>query len=82
MPCTCLRNQPTSGVKSACLLVPRSGKVAMALKVRGGGQAEAVAKLVLVDAQGFIDGIGPMSKAPRFLASLGVQVHVFLGLGL
>ena len=35
---------------------------------------EAVEKLVLVDAQGFIDGIGPMSKAPRFVASLGVQV--------
>ena len=37
---------------------------------------EAVAKLVLVDAQGFIDGIGPMSTAPRFMASLGVQVRL------
>ena len=36
---------------------------------------DAVAKLILVDAQAFIDGIGPMSKAPRFLASLGVQVR-------
>lgn len=36
---------------------------------------EAVAKLVLVDAQGFIDGIGPVAKAPRFVASLGVQVR-------
>ena len=28
---------------------------------------EAVAKLCLVDAQGFIDGLGPMAKAPGFL---------------
>ena len=39
-----------------------------------------VNKLVLVDAQGFIDGIGPMSKAPRFLSVLGVQVLKSVGL--
>ena len=37
---------------------------------------EAVQKLVLVDAQGFIDGIGPMSTAPRWLSSLGVRVRL------
>ena len=36
---------------------------------------EAVQKLVLVDAQGFIDGIGPMSAAPGWLAGLGVRVR-------
>ena len=39
-----------------------------------------VDRLVLVDAQGFIDGIGPMSKAPRFLSVLGVQVLKSVGL--
>lgn len=37
-------------------------------------QGEWVDSLVLVDAQGFIDGIGPMSSMPRFLSVLGVQV--------
>lgn len=36
--------------------------------------SEWVKHLVLVDAQGFIDGIGPMSSMPRFLSTLGVQV--------
>jgi pimeloyl-ACP methyl ester carboxylesterase len=36
--------------------------------------SEWVTKLVLVDAQGFIDGIGPMASMPRFLSELGVQV--------
>ncbi|KAG2491423.1 hypothetical protein HYH03_010211 [Edaphochlamys debaryana] len=35
---------------------------------------ELVSKLVLIDAQGFIDGIGPMATAPRFLLNLGVSV--------
>lgn len=29
---------------------------------------------MLIDAQGFIDGIGPMAKLPRFFATLGVSV--------
>jgi len=36
--------------------------------------SEWVTSLVLVDAQGFIDGIGPMSSMPRFLSEIGVQV--------
>lgn len=43
-------------------------------------QNEWVEKLVLVDAQGFIDGIGPMSSMPRFLSVLGVQVLKSVGL--
>ena len=39
---------------------------------------DAVRKLVLVDAQGFIDGIGPMSRAPRWLATFGVRVRCHL----
>jgi hypothetical protein len=35
---------------------------------------QAVEKLVLIDAQGFIDGIGPMAKLPRALAAAGVWV--------
>ena len=35
---------------------------------------DKVAALVLVDAQGYIDGIGPMSEMPRFLADIGVAV--------
>lgn len=35
---------------------------------------DAVKKLVLVDAQGFIDGLGPWRVAPRFLINLLVQV--------
>lgn len=38
------------------------------------GNAHLVDKLVLIDAQGFIDGIGPLAKMPRFLSVLGVQV--------
>eukprot|EP00892_Ulva_mutabilis_P007562 jgi/Ulvmu1/5178/UM021_0195.1 len=37
---------------------------------------EAVSAVVLVAAQGYIDGIGPASKVPRFLTSWGVK---FLG---
>jgi pimeloyl-ACP methyl ester carboxylesterase len=33
-----------------------------------------VSRLVLVDAQGFIDGVGPMAALPRPLAALGVGV--------
>lgn len=43
-------------------------------------QHEWVEKLVLVDAQGFIDGIGPMSSMPRFLSIIGVQVLKSVGL--
>jgi pimeloyl-ACP methyl ester carboxylesterase len=35
---------------------------------------ELVQKLILVDAQGFIDGIGPLASMPRFLSVLGVQL--------
>ena len=35
---------------------------------------DAVKKLVLVDAQGFIDGLGPWRVAPRFVINLLVQV--------
>ena len=35
---------------------------------------ELVQKLILVDAQGFIDGIGPLASMPRFLSVLGVQI--------
>lgn len=35
---------------------------------------EAVSKIVLIDAQGFIDGIGPMASLPRPFAMLGVSV--------
>lgn len=31
-------------------------------------------KVVLIAAQGYIDGIGPMSKGPRFIARLGAQI--------
>jgi pimeloyl-ACP methyl ester carboxylesterase len=43
-------------------------------------QNEWVDRLVLVDAQGFIDGIGPMSSMPRFLSVLGVKVLKSVGL--
>lgn len=35
---------------------------------------EDLARLVLIDAQGFIDGIGPLATMPRFLSQLGVKV--------
>ncbi|MEW5305287.1 MAG: hypothetical protein WDW36_007839 [Sanguina aurantia] len=35
---------------------------------------KAVTGLVLIDAQGFIDGLGMMPKMPRFLAEWGVQL--------
>jgi len=35
---------------------------------------EAVEKLVLVDAQGFIEGLGPMGALPRPIAKVGVNV--------
>ncbi len=39
-----------------------------------------MSKLALIDAQGFIDGIGPMAKLPRPLAALGVSVLKTQGL--
>lgn len=36
--------------------------------------AELCQGLILIDAQGFVDGIGPMASMPTPLASLGVQV--------
>lgn len=35
---------------------------------------DMIDRLVLVDAQGFIDGIGPLATMPRFLSRLGVDV--------
>ena len=35
---------------------------------------DLVEKMILIDAQGFIDGIGPLATMPRFLSVLGVQV--------
>jgi pimeloyl-ACP methyl ester carboxylesterase len=35
---------------------------------------DAVARLVLVDPQALIDGLGPMAAAPRWLAAAGVAV--------
>lgn len=35
---------------------------------------EAVRGLVLIDAQGFIDGVGPMAMLPKPLAKLGIKV--------
>jgi len=35
---------------------------------------DMIDKLILVDAQGFIDGVGPLSSLPRILAVLGVRV--------
>jgi len=35
---------------------------------------EAVEKLVLVDAQGFIEGLGPMGALPRPVAKMGVNI--------
>lgn len=35
---------------------------------------EAVEKLVLIDAQGFIEGLGPMGALPRPIAKVGVNV--------
>lgn len=34
---------------------------------------QAVRKVVLIDAQGYIDGIGPAANAPRWVSKLGVQ---------
>ena len=36
---------------------------------------EAVHSLVLLNAQGFADGLGSMTLMPRFVASFGVQVR-------
>ena len=38
------------------------------------GLLQAVEALILIDSQGFIDGIGPMANLPRPLARLGVSV--------
>ena len=35
---------------------------------------DMVAKLVLIDAQGYIEGAGPMAGAPDFLARLGIRI--------
>jgi hypothetical protein len=35
---------------------------------------QAVSKVVLIDAQGYIDGIGPTAAAPRWVAGLGTRL--------
>ena len=57
------------------------GKFCLAGASLGGAAAIQVAAtnpqcagLVLIDAQGFVDGIGPMSFLPQPVAQLGVQV--------
>lgn len=35
---------------------------------------DVVKACVLIDAQGFVDGVGPMAQLPKFLAEAGVQV--------
>lgn len=47
------------------------GTVAIDYAVNHGEDLE---RLVLIDAQGFIDGIGPLASMPRFLSVLGVKV--------
>ncbi|PSC68832.1 hypothetical protein C2E20_7602 [Micractinium conductrix] len=47
------------------------GTVAIDFAAEHGDDVE---RLVLIDAQGFIDGIGPMASMPRFLSQLGVRV--------
>ena len=37
-------------------------------------EPEMVKGLILIDAQGFVDGVGPMASLPRPLAQVGVQV--------
>ena len=55
-----------------CVVVGASlgGTVAMDFALR---HADAVNKVVLIDAQGYIDGIGPASQAPRWVSKLGVS---------
>jgi pimeloyl-ACP methyl ester carboxylesterase len=36
--------------------------------------ADAVKGMVLIDAQGFVDGVGPMASLPKPIAKLGVQL--------
>ena len=40
----------------------------------GGGNGSFVRGMVLIDAQGFVDGIGPMSYLPSPLARLGIRI--------
>ena len=56
-----------------CVLLGSSLGGAIALDFAA-AHPEAVLQLVLLDAQGFIDGIGPMANLPRPLAALGVKV--------
>lgn len=59
-------------VKRRCILVGASlgGGIGILLATK---YPDLVSKLVLIDAQGFIDGSGP-SNIPNFLARFGVQV--------
>jgi hypothetical protein len=34
---------------------------------------QAVSQVVLIDAQAYLDGVGPVSNAPKFVINLGVQ---------
>ena len=62
--------------------VPKGRPVVLVGASLGGAKAldfahtypEAVSSLVLIDAQGFIDGIGPMGGLPRVFAELGVKL--------
>ena len=60
-------------IKSPMIVVGTSlgGAIAMDFALE---YPQAVKKLVLVDAQGFIDGLGPWRVAPKFLINLLVQV--------
>lgn len=56
-----------------CVIVGASlgGTIAMDFALN---YEQAVQKVVLIDAQGYIDGIGPAAKGPRWVSELGVKL--------
>jgi len=68
-----LKSFITNVVGRKCIIVGASlgGALAITLAVES---PELVEKVVLIDAQGFIDGKGPGQGPPDFLARLGVRV--------
>lgn len=63
--------QDVVGKPATLLGTSLGGTVALDYAVNHGEDLE---RLVLIDAQGFIDGIGPLASMPRFLSVLGVSL--------
>lgn len=66
--------QSQFGSKTPFVVAGASLGGAAAIELAAATSSTTCAGLILIDAQGFVDGVGPMAKLPKPLAQLGVGV--------